>query len=77
MGSSACSLAGFELDALIEIGASTVVLWELSGTGAHLDRKNLATIPGFFLACYVLGALGSLAIAAWMNGRTRDFVSAI
>jgi hypothetical protein len=24
---------GFGLDSLIEIGASTVVLWELSGTG--------------------------------------------
>ena len=27
------ALAGFGLDSLIEIGASTVVLWELSGTG--------------------------------------------
>ena len=28
------ALAGFGLDSLIEIGASTVVIWELSGTGA-------------------------------------------
>ncbi|HEX9065250.1 MAG TPA: hypothetical protein VF843_09085 [Streptosporangiaceae bacterium] len=27
------ALAGFGLDSLIEIGASTVVLWELAGTG--------------------------------------------
>jgi hypothetical protein len=27
------ALAGFRMDSLIEIGASTVVLWELSGTG--------------------------------------------
>ncbi len=27
------ALAGFGLDSLIEIGASTVVIWELSGTG--------------------------------------------
>jgi hypothetical protein len=29
------ALAGFGLDSLIEIGASTVVIWELSGTGAN------------------------------------------
>jgi hypothetical protein len=28
------ALAGFGLDSLTEIGASTVVIWELSGTGA-------------------------------------------
>lgn len=27
------ALAGFGLDSLIEIGASVVVIWELSGTG--------------------------------------------
>jgi hypothetical protein len=27
------ALAGFGLDSLIEIGASAVVIWELSGTG--------------------------------------------
>jgi hypothetical protein len=27
------ALAGFGLDSLIEIGASMVVLWELSGSG--------------------------------------------
>jgi divalent metal cation (Fe/Co/Zn/Cd) transporter len=27
------ALAGFGLDSLIEIGASIVVIWELSGTG--------------------------------------------
>jgi hypothetical protein len=31
------ALAGFALDSLIEIGASIVVIWELSGTGNHLD----------------------------------------
>jgi divalent metal cation (Fe/Co/Zn/Cd) transporter len=32
------ALAGFGLDSLIEIGASTVVIWELSGTGAGRQR---------------------------------------
>ena len=31
--SGSVALAGFGLDSLIEIGASTVVLWELSGSG--------------------------------------------
>jgi hypothetical protein len=44
---------------------------------AYLDRKNLAEIPAVFLACYVVGAVGCVAIAAWMNGRTRRFVEGI
>lgn len=44
------SLAGFGLDSLIEIGASTVVLWELSGTGATRQRRALRLIGTAFLA---------------------------
>ena len=32
------AVAGFGLDSLIEIGASVVVIWELSGTGACVRR---------------------------------------
>jgi divalent metal cation (Fe/Co/Zn/Cd) transporter len=42
--------AGFGLDSLIEIGASTVVLWELSGTGERRQRRALRLIGGAFLA---------------------------
>jgi hypothetical protein len=35
------ALAGFGLDSLIEIGASTVVVWELSGTGEDRQRRAL------------------------------------
>ncbi|MEP7024279.1 MAG: hypothetical protein ABJB47_10865 [Actinomycetota bacterium] len=38
------ALAGFGLDSLIEIGASPVVLWELSGTGEDRQRKALRLI---------------------------------
>jgi Clp amino terminal domain, pathogenicity island component len=38
------ALAGFGLDSLIEIGASTVVIWELSGTGAQRQRRGLRLI---------------------------------
>jgi divalent metal cation (Fe/Co/Zn/Cd) transporter len=50
------ALAGFGLDSLIEIGASTVVIWELSGTGAERQRRGLRLIGYAFaaLALYLL-----------------------
>jgi divalent metal cation (Fe/Co/Zn/Cd) transporter len=50
------ALAGFGLDSLIEIGASTVVIWELSGTGAERQRRGLRLIGYAFaaLASYLL-----------------------
>ena len=49
------ALAGFGLDSFIEIGASTVVLWELSGTGAERQRRALRIIgAGFILLAIYL-----------------------
>jgi divalent metal cation (Fe/Co/Zn/Cd) transporter len=50
------ALAGFGLDSLIEIGASTVVIWELSGTGPGRQRRGLRLIGYAFavLAVYLL-----------------------
>jgi divalent metal cation (Fe/Co/Zn/Cd) transporter len=50
------ALAGFGLDSLIEIGASAVVIWELSGTGAERQRRGLRLIGFAFaaLAAYLL-----------------------
>ncbi|MFJ9847225.1 cation transporter [Kitasatospora sp. NPDC101155] len=50
------ALAGFGLDSLIEIGASTVVIWELSGTGEDRQRRALKLIGAGFalLAAYLL-----------------------
>ena len=50
------ALAGFGLDSLIEIGASTVVIWELSGTGEDRQRHGLRLIGYAFaaLAAYLL-----------------------
>ena len=50
------ALAGFGLDSLIEIGASTVVIWELSGTGVPRQRRGLRLIGYAFaaLAVYLL-----------------------
>jgi hypothetical protein len=44
------ALAGFGLDSLIEIGASAVVIWELSGTGAGRQRRALRLIGCAFVA---------------------------
>ncbi|MFG3292941.1 cation transporter [Streptomyces sp. NPDC048179] len=50
------ALAGFGLDSLIEIGASTVVIWELSGTGEARQRRAMRLIGFAFatLALYLL-----------------------
>jgi divalent metal cation (Fe/Co/Zn/Cd) transporter len=55
-GARSVALAGFGLDSLIEIGASTVVVWELSGTGAGRQRRGLRLIGFAFavLAVYLL-----------------------
>jgi len=50
------ALAGFGLDSLIEIGASIVVVWELSGTGQARRRRALRMIGVAFavLSAYLL-----------------------
>ena len=61
------ALAGFGLDSLIEIGASTVVIWELSGTGEARQRRALRIIGVAFLALAAYLAIQSAAvvIAGW------------
>src|SRR5689334_16839608 len=44
------ALGGFGLDSLIEIGASTVVIWELTGTDEDRQQRALKLIGGAFLA---------------------------
>lgn len=50
------ALAGFGLDSLIEIGASVVVIWELSDVGGARQRRALSLIGAAFvlLAFYLL-----------------------
>jgi hypothetical protein len=56
------ALAGFGLDSLIEIGASTVVIWELSGTGAERQRRGLRLIGYAFAALAVYLAVQSTVV---------------
>jgi divalent metal cation (Fe/Co/Zn/Cd) transporter len=64
------ALAGFGLDSLIEIGASTVVIWELSGAGQDRQRRGLQLIGCAFvaLAVYLL-AQSTLALVAGFHPR--------
>jgi divalent metal cation (Fe/Co/Zn/Cd) transporter len=59
------ALAGFGLDSLIEIGASLVVIWELSGTGLARQRRALILIAVSFagLALYLV-AQSTVVLAA-------------
>jgi divalent metal cation (Fe/Co/Zn/Cd) transporter len=58
------ALLGFGLDSLIEIGASAVVLWELSGTGEARQRRALRMIGVAFVALAVyLTAQSVVALA--------------
>lgn len=54
--SASVALLGFGLDSLVEIGASIVVIWELSGTGEARQRFALRIIGVAFvlLAAYLL-----------------------
>lgn len=64
------ALAGFGLDSLIEIGASTVVIWELSGTGTARQRRGLRLIGYAFaaLAVYLL-VQSTVVLAAGFHPR--------
>lgn len=50
------ALVGFALDSLIEIGASTVVIWQLSGVSQNREKSALRLIGTafFVLATYIL-----------------------
>ena len=58
------ALAGFGLDSLIEIGASTVVLWELSGTGRARQRRALNLIAVAFVALAIYLLVQSVVVIA-------------
>jgi cation efflux family protein len=64
------ALAGFGLDSLIEIGASTVVVWELSGGSGTRRRRALRLIGAAFAALAVyLAVQSTLVLAAGFHPR--------
>jgi divalent metal cation (Fe/Co/Zn/Cd) transporter len=64
LAAGSVALAGFGFDSLIEIGASTVVLWELSGTGAGRQQRALRLIAVAFVALAVYLVLQSAVVLA-------------
>jgi divalent metal cation (Fe/Co/Zn/Cd) transporter len=56
------ALAGFGLDSLIEIGASTVVLWELADIAQTRQRRALRMIGSAFVALSLYLAVQSTVI---------------
>ncbi|MET4780435.1 cation transporter [Glaciihabitans sp. UYNi722] len=63
---SSAALAGFGLDSFIEIGASMVVLWELSGTGEARQRRALKLIGVAFVL--LAGYLFVQSVVALLTG---------
>ena len=70
IGARSVALAGFGLDSLIEIGASTVVIWELFDTGGSRQRRALRLIGVGFapLALYLL-AQSNIVLATGFHPR--------
>ena len=64
------ALAGFGLDSLVEIGASTVVLWELSSTSEERQRKALRLIGvGFLLLSAYIAIQAVVTLATGYHPR--------
>jgi divalent metal cation (Fe/Co/Zn/Cd) transporter len=59
------ALAGFGLDSLIEIFASVVVVWQLTGADQRRERRALRLIGGAFfaLALYILAQTAYILVA--------------
>lgn len=66
------ALTGFGLDSLIEIGASLVVIWELSGTGEARQRFALRLIGAAFgaLAVYLLAQSTVVLVTGFHPGHS-------
>jgi divalent metal cation (Fe/Co/Zn/Cd) transporter len=62
IGAKSVALFGFGLDSLVEIGASTVVVWELSGTGEARQRFALRLIGVAFGALAIYLAVQSTIV---------------
>jgi hypothetical protein len=56
------ALAGFGLDSLIEIGASTVVLWELADVAKKRQLRAMRLIGGAFVALALYLAVQSTVV---------------
>ena len=64
------ALAGFGLDSLVEIGASTVVLWELADTSHARQQRALRLIGGaFVLLAFYIAIQATVVLATGFHAR--------
>jgi divalent metal cation (Fe/Co/Zn/Cd) transporter len=63
-GARSVALAGFGIDSLIEIGASTAVIWELGGVGEARQRRAMRWIGRAFIALALYLAVQSTVVLA-------------
>lgn len=73
---SSPALAGFGLDSLIEIVASTVVVWELTGTGGTRERRAM-TIIGVAFVALVIYLVAQVVVGLVDGTRPRPSVPGI
>lgn len=71
------ALAGFGLDSLIEIGASTVVLWELADVGQKRQRQALRLIGCAFVALSLYLVVQSSVVLALGDHPRHAFVGIV
>lgn len=64
VGAKSVALAGFGLDSVIEIGASTVVLWELAQVARTRQRTALRLIGSSFVALAIYLVVQSTIVLA-------------
>ena len=64
VGARSVALGGFGLDSLIEIGASTVVIWELNGVGQVRRRRAMRLIGVAFIVLATYLAVQSTVVLA-------------
>jgi divalent metal cation (Fe/Co/Zn/Cd) transporter len=70
LAAGSVALAGFGLDSLIEIGASTIVIWQLNDTTGTRERRALRLIGIAFLAL-ALYIAGQAAYTLLADSRPR------
>jgi divalent metal cation (Fe/Co/Zn/Cd) transporter len=71
------ALAGFGLDSLIEIFASVVVVWQLTGADERRERRALRLIGGAFfaLSLYILGQTTFVLVAGRHPGTSAGGIA--
>src|SRR5665213_362413 len=73
-GARSVARPGFGLDSVIEIGASTVVLWELAESGVNRQQRALQLIGTAFVALALTSpsSLRSSSLLATTPGTARS-----